>query len=542
MDINPHGGDNNDGTYNNFILFSDYADPDVIRVGDDFYMVTSTFHFCPAITVLHSRDLVNWTIITHVLDDISKLHPDFSFSAMRGYSHGIWAPSLRYHEGTFFVHVGGPKIGLIVCKSDNINGPWTVKRMKLHQPWKGNKLIDCCPFWDDDGQAYLAATEPRWFDTPAGRLGDYRMYLFKMHPNGEELLDNGTVIHGGKTTEAAKIYKIGGCYYTLYTENAVDENTLRTQFAARSRSVYGPYERRKLIHSHGAETDMLPSQGGLVEAGGKWWYLCHGMYSGSPYFALGRPVMLLPVEWTDGWPIIGKDADNDGLGEIVWRHEKPISGQPQTFPASNDEFSDETLGSQWQWNHQPRNDSWSLSARKGSLRLTACKPVYPGGFYAACNTLTQRIIGTHGTAATLLSTDSMTNGQYAGLCFMTGVSQLIGVYMEGGKKYIRYQYTNRTRVREDDGTSYCDDFYCSDLSEYEGDKIHLKLEHCGETAQLFYSTDGNTFTPAHAPKPFSFHAWRGGRIGVFSWNDFTDGGNADFDWFRYVIQKGDNQC
>jgi beta-xylosidase len=532
--VDPHGGDQGDGTYRNFILFSDYADPDAIRVGDDYYLVSSTFHFDPGLTILHSKDLVNWRIIGHAVKDLSKLHPDFSFNAMRGYSHGIWAPSLRYHDGTFYIHVGGPKIGIIVCKAKCITGPWTVTRMKFRVPWKSTKLIDCCPFWDDDGQAYLAASEPRWLETPTGKVGAYKMHLFRMDPNGEELLCGGVVIHGGQATEAVKINKINGYYYFLYCENPLDEHTTRTQFAARSKNILGPYERRKLIHSHGADTDMLPSQGGLVDTpDGKWWFLCHGMHAASPYYPVGRPIALLPVEWVDGWPIIGVDADGDGIGEMIWRHKKPFDGimVPEKKADGFGDCETGEIGHEWQWNHQPRNDCWSLSG--GHLRLKAAKPVYPGGFYGACNTLTQRIVGFDGQATVKLSTSGMADGQFAGICLLTGVSQLLGVYMEGGKKFIRYQYTKHHRVEANDGGSFCDDFFCVDAAPFEGDAIYLRIIHRHPTAELLYGTDSEVFAPAFEPKEYTFHAWRGARLGIFTWNEFKDEGCADFEFFKY---------
>lgn len=526
------GGDQGDGTYRNYILYADYADPDVLRVGDDFYLVVSTFHLHPGLTLLHSKDLVNWRILDHVIDNLALFHPDFSFNAMQGYGYGIWAPSLRYHDGTFYIHVGGPKIGLLVCKAPAITGPWTVRRMKQQVPWHGNKLIDCCPLWDDDGQAYFVAAEPRWFADRT--VPDYRVHLFRMSPDGEALLDGGTIVHGGRLTEAFKLYKRDGYYYMLYCEHPYDEDGARTQFAARARHIYGPYERRKLIHSHGPQADLNPSQGGLVDTpDGAWWFLCHGDSPTSPTFAVGRPLMLLPVTWEDGWPKIGEDLDGDGLGEMVWRHAKPVQGELPSLPATSDAFDGPALDHQWQWNHQPRGDAWSLSARPGFLRLTACKPAFPGGFYGACNTLTQPLMGMHGEITTQLHTEHMSDGQYAGLCLMADPSQLIGVYQENGVKRIRYQYTRRIDGSQDAMTAYSDDHYGVDLAILTQDMVYLRVIHHDGKAQLCYSLDGESYMPAHEQMAFAFFAWRGGRVGLFSWNDFADGGYGDFAWLNY---------
>jgi beta-xylosidase len=539
-DFRYSGGDQGNGNYRNYILFSDYADPDVIRVGEAYYAVTSTFHLNPGISILHSTDLVNWTLIGHAVDDLSKLHPDFSFNSMRAYGAGIWAPALRYHDGVFYIFVGGPNIGLLVCKAENITGPWTVKRMTFPSPWTGGLLIDCCPLWDDDGHAYFAAAEPRRFPVEGSVVCEYKMLLFRMSEDGERLLDNGTLIHGGRTTEAIKLYKKDGFYYIFYVEHPMDENGRRTQFAARSKNIYGPYERRMLIHSHGPEQDMCPSQGGLVDTpDGRWHFLCHGMYGETPAMAVGRPLMLQPVTWIDGWPIIGEDLDGDGVGEMVWEAAKPVPDTAPRHPQTSDDFDSETLGPQWQWNHAPRNDCWSLVERRGHLRLKAAKPVYPGGFYYACNTLTQRLMGDRSRATVLLSTHGMADGQYAGLCLMTETSQLLGIYQEAGRKVIRYQYTKRQPVHPVSETPdlACEDaFFCEDLAAFKGDVIWLCLEHAGDRARLSYSLDGDTFEVVREELPVTFYAWRGARPGVFTWNAFAEAGCADFDWFRYAFK------
>ena len=398
-------------------------------------------------------------------------------------------------------------------------------------------LIDCCPLWDNDGQAYFVAAEPRWYLN--WTLCDYKMHLFKMSHDGERIIDSGTVVHGGRITEAVKLYKINGYYYMFYREHPIDENGRGTQFAARSRNIYGPYERRKLIHSHEPVRDLEPSQGGLVETSdGKWYFLCHGMNQQAPEATyIGRPLMLLPVEWIDGWPIIGDDIDNDGVGEMVWSAAKPVSGYGPYLPQSSDEFDGEKMGLQWQWNHVPRNDSWSLTERKGYMRLKACHPIYPGGFFKACNTLTQRIIGEHSYATTVLDVAGMADGQYAGLCFFTTISHLLGIYKEGGKTFIRYHYSKMPVEENQDGMMirYFNDYLTEDIAEFVQNEIWLGADMHINRAQLLYSLNGVDFMPVGEPFTFGFFAWRGGRVGLFCWNDFKEEGYADFDWFRYTL-------
>ena len=533
------GGDQGDGTYKNYVLVADYSDPDVIRVDDTYYMVTSTFHLNPGLTILESKDLVNWSFTSNAIEDMSVLSPQFSYQAMDGYSAGIWAPSLRYHKGTFYIHVGGPLIGLVVCKANDIHGPWTVERMKMTKPWTGRKLIDCCPFWDDDGKAYFAASEP--YNTADAQWIDYHNYIFEMSEDGVTLLDNGVIVHTGWVSEAMKIYKINGWYYLFYSESPGDEGRIRSQYAARSRSIYGPYQICKLVHSHG-RPDQGPNQGGLVEdVDGNWWFLCHGM-SRAPLSSNGRQLMLLPVYWENGWPMIGEDLDGDGVGEMIWRHKKPACKSSVTphLPAATDEFDKPELGLQWSWNHKDRPDRWSLTERPGYLRLKACKPVLNGGFYHACNTLTQRIMGETGTIDAVLDTSGMIDGQYAGLCLQADPSLLLGVYQENGKKYIRWQYTRYPRTNDASSTAYDDNFYQKDICEIPaqaggGTSVYFRMKIRGEKARLYYSLDGEENTLAEDWIRFGFFAWRGGRPGFFTYNEFDEGGVADFDYFRYAI-------
>lgn len=513
------------GKYTNFVLFADMSDPDVIRVGNDYFMVTSTFHLCPGLTVLHSTDLVNWEIIGHALKDISKLCLKFSHTSMDGYGNCVWAPSLRYHNGKYYIHVGGPDMGLIVCETDDIySDNWEVRRIRFPGDtgnWIGDMLIDCCPLWDDDGKAYFSASEPYW----AGETTDYHIYLFEMDPNGREFLDQGCVIHNGRISEATKLYKINGYYYMLFREHPSDEVGRGAQFAARSRNPYGPFEIRKLLHSHHPEYDLEPSQGGLVEdTEGNWWFLCHGMNFGSPLTYIGRPLMLLPVSWEDGWPIIGTDIDGDGIGEMTWEHEMPPrTGNTCSFQTS-DSFRGATLGMQWEWNHAPRNDLWSLTGE--ALRLYAARPIKNGGFYNACNTLTQRLVGEKSEYEVKLSVNGLADGQFAGLVVFQDISELIGIYQENGKRYIRH-----IRTRKDTDCGRCHhDYFIDDLAEFDGDSVTLIFENDHGRGRIGYlSGSERKFTERDFR--LTMFAWRGCRVGVFTWNDFRENGYADFSDF-----------
>jgi beta-xylosidase len=343
-------GDQGDDTFKNPILPGDYSDLDAIRVGKNYYAISSTFQFSPGVVVLHSRDLVNWTILGHVVDDLTRIGPELNWDRMNRYGRGIWAGAIRYHAGKFWVYFGTPDEGFFMSTATNAAGPWT----PLHPLWKTNGWDDGCPFWDDDGQDYFVATQ--FTADPKGVK--YNIHLFKMTADGRELLlGSDRIIHQSKGSEANKLYKINGLYYHYYSEVKPEG---RVAMMARATNIYGPYESRQL--NHVSQLDREPNQGGLVQTpSGGWWFLTH---QGTGGFWEGRTVCLLPVTWTNGWPVIG-EIGSDGIGNMVWSASKPLNGFPLEVPQSGDDFSSPALAPQWEWNYQPRADKWSLTERPG---------------------------------------------------------------------------------------------------------------------------------------------------------------------------------
>ncbi len=303
-------GDQGDGTYRNPVLKADYSDPDVIRVGDDFYLVASDFHFV-GMQVLHSRDLVNWEVVGQVFPRLD-LHP--KYDEMNGYAQGTWAPTLRYHDGRFYVFVCTPYDGLFMWHATDPRGPWSeTVTVKAVGGWE-----DPAPFWDDDGSAYLVHSV----------LGAGPLVLHKMSPDGRRLLDDGVEIYRGKVAEGPKLFKRRGDYYISLPEGGVETGG---QTVLRAKSLYGPWERREVL------VPGSPHQGGLVDLpNGESWFL--GFKSTGH---LGRVVHLLPVRWgEDGWPVFG-----DG-GRTVERWRKPgvaghsrSGGRPRATTSTGDAVS-----------------------------------------------------------------------------------------------------------------------------------------------------------------------------------------------------------
>jgi len=346
--IYPYSPDNGYGTYSNPVIHADYSDPDVIRHGDDFWMVASSFNCTPGLPILHSKDLVNWRLANHAIRQVP--HP--SYADVRG-GCGVWAPAIRFHGGKFWIFFPMPDEGIYVTSADHPEGEWA-------EPWclqEAKGWIDPCPFWDDDGQAYLAHA---YAMSRSGKKE--RIHLRPMSPDCRSLLGEGKELFHTPHhlyLEGPKVHKIDGWYYILCPGGGVPTGW---QVAFRSRSLWGPYEEKVVLEQGGTEING-PHQGALVDlADGSWWFL-HFQDCG-PF---GRIVHLQPVNWVDGWPLMGQERN--GVCEPVSRWKKPVAGFGPDIPATSDDFSGAMLGLQWQWHANHRDDWASLGQRTGFLRL-----------------------------------------------------------------------------------------------------------------------------------------------------------------------------
>ena len=332
-------GDQGDGTYRNPIIPSDYSDIDCIRVGDDYYAISSTFQYSPGMVILHSKDLVNWTIKGHVVSNLNQISEEMNWTRMNRYGRGIWAGAIRYHQGKFYVYFGTPDEGYFMSTATEITGPWEpLHCLKAERGWD-----DCCPFFDDDGQVYFVGTH---------FADKYKTYLYRMTPDGKNLIEDSKIlINEGHGREASKLYKINGIYYHFFSEV---KNGGRYIMMQRASTITGPYLERKQL-SHVQREYNEPNQGGLVEGpDGKWYFLTH---HGTGDWA-GRIASLLPVHWRDDWPIIGR-VGQDGIGTMVWQTAKPSNQYPVQTPQSSDDFDKTVLSPQREWNYQPWDEMWS---------------------------------------------------------------------------------------------------------------------------------------------------------------------------------------
>ena len=342
--------DRGDGTYRNPIIYADYSDPDVVRVGDNFYLVASSFTDTPGLPILHSRDLVNWTLIGHAVKNVP--HPRYA-EVQPGC--GVWAPAIRFHAGKYWIFFPTPDEGIYVITAENPAGPWS----EPHLLQAGRGLIDPCPLWDDDGQAYLVHAYA------GSRAGiKHRLRVCPMAPDGLRLLGEGQIVfhepEKHPTLEGPKFLKKDGWYYILAPAGGVETGW---QVVLRSKNIYGPYE-DKIVLAQGSTAINGPHQGALVDTADRGWWFIHFQDAG----VYGRILHLQPVTWNDGWPLMGK-VNAHGCGEPFLSHEKPSANQPPTIPATSDEFDAPKLGLQWQWHANHRDGWYSIEARKNWLRL-----------------------------------------------------------------------------------------------------------------------------------------------------------------------------
>ncbi len=499
-------GDQGDGTYVNPVLPGDYSDPDVIRVGEDYYCISSTLHCSPGMAVLHSKDLVNWSVIGHVVDDLTQIGPEYRHDQMNRYGRGVWAGAIRFHRKKYWVYFFTPDEGLFVSTAFHPSGPWE----PLHHMWETAGWDDCCPFWDDDGQGYLVATN---------FADDYKIHLFKLSDDGKSLLhDSAVVVHQFKGSEASKLYKISGYYFLFHSEVRRESGQdVRVVMMMRSKRLYGPYEEKELIHTHGVEVDREPNQGGLVQTPtGEWYFIGHQGTGG--YFE-GRTLHLLPVSWVDGWPIIGEDTDGDGIGEMVWGGTKPINGYNKTILTVNDDFESPILRPHWEWNHQPRADKWSLTERAGYLRLYACLPSDKYDFFKVCNTLSQRVFRVNYNIVTAkFDISGMVEDQEAGLCHFGQTYCTIGIHQRQETRVLKYNNSGAIQWGPSISSSF---IWLRSIWNLHGENL------------FEYSLDGEQFISFGEIYPLGWGHYRGDRVGVYNFNHEREQGYVDVDNFNY---------
>jgi beta-xylosidase len=415
------------------------------------------------------------------------------------YSAGVWAPSIRHHQGRFYIYFPTPTEGIFMVSANKPEGPWSAPVAVIAEP----RLEDPCPFWDDDGQAYLIHS----------RFGAGPLILHHMSADGTRVLDPGKVIVEDPVNlpvlEGPKLLKRNGWYYIFAPYGGVEKGP---QAVLRAKNIYGPYEQRTVL-AQGNTSVQAPHQGGYVETPkGEGWFL-HFNSTG----AYGRIVHLQPVRWVDDWPIIGEPlAGSSTTGQPVLNHAAPDVGRsfPPVAVQTSDEFNDDKLGVQWEWNHNPLDANWKLEG--GFLRLTATRAT---DFVAARNTLTQVLFGPETTITTRLDTAAMRDGQRAGLGVLQVQPNWIGVVQTAGTRRLTWSSAGAQLAGPalDGG-------------------VQLRLKIAAESVSYEFSLDdGRTFTAFGSPAKLRFSWWKGARPALFSFTTADQAaGIASFDWVHVV--------
>lgn len=533
--------DNGNGTFTNPLFYDEFSDPDIIRVGDDYYLAGTTMHSVPGLVILHSRDLVNWENVSYCFDRFDFPEDKFALKNHQEiYGQGIWAPAIRYANGQFYIFSNVNGKGLQCYTSKDIRGPWK------HHNMQGN-IYDLSVLFDDDGKIYAIH-----------KYGEVHCTELKPDMSGPvEGTDRVIIPEGNGIGEGHHMYKINGMYYLISTDYLPNGRTL----CSRSKSIWGPYETRVItadetygyhavgrtqvprrekyrIGSDGTKFTIASAsvdatgcdnahQGGIVQAqDGSWWALLM-----QDFHSVGRTVCLMPITWKDGWPMIGLEG-NLGRAPRTWFKPMSVATQSQTVPHApynrNENFNGKALGRVWQWNHNPDDSQWRL--KNGRLRLQSMPAEQ---LMWARNTLTQRVIGPTSVTTVELYVKGMKDGDVAGLGNINVPCSWIGVVKDGKNLTLCCfeQLTNDTVVVTVPDGLAIGKIYLRSIGDYDNNQ-----------AQYAYSFDGEAYTllGRMMPLPYQLITFQGSRHALFAFNHKGQkGGYAEFDNFTVVEPKAD---
>ncbi len=526
--------DNGNGTYTNPIFYDEFSDPDLVRVGDWFFMTGTTMHAVPGLPVLRSRDLVNWEFVSYALTEFPSGAEYRLEDGKDLYGQGIWAPVLRHHDGRFHIFANINERGLHVFTAEDPAGPWahTVIDRNLH---------DLSVLFDDDGRVWAV------FNYNEVRLVELEPDLSGVVEGTERVI----IPAGSGMGEGHHFYKVDGRYYIISANYA----PVGRMQAARADRLDGPWEtvaisasesmgfqrgwwensvgQRSPIPADGArfsshkpgdnELGAVPlHQGGIVQApDGSWWG-----FSMMDLKSIGRTTFLSPVTWHEGWPYFGLPG-NLGRSPRTWTRPR-VDGdaRPHAPYRRSDGFDGPRLQPVWQWNHQPQEGKWSLRERRGHLRLHALPA---DGFLHARNTLTQRVVGPEATATVVLDAEGLQPGDIAGLGVLNMPAAWLAVVQEDGRRVLRW-YSQAEDRRIDVPLPQA--------------QVHLRLrgDHDEDLAWFSWSVDGREFQDIGTPVrlPYQLKTFQGSRYALFAFNsDGREGGHADFDRFDLVEPLAD---
>lgn len=517
--------DEGNGMYRNPVLHADYSDPDVCVVGEDYFLTASSFNCTPGLPILHSKDLVNWKIVNYAL---KKVEPVEYYNEAR-HGKGVWAPSIRFHEGMYYIYWGDPDFGIFMVKTRDPYGEWD--KPVLVKAGKG--MIDPCPLWDDDGRVYLAHA---W----AGSRAKFNSVLTvcELNKEGTKVISDPVLVFDGNdgvnhTIEGAKFYKRNGFYYLFAPAGGVVSGW---QLVMRSKNVYGPYEPR-IVMAQGKTDINGPHQGGWVDTpAGESWFL-HFQDKG----AYGRVLHLNPMKWVNDWPVIGVDRDGDGCGDPVSCYRKPRTDKtyPIETPVESDEFDTRKLGLQWEW-HANYQDVFGFTTNMGYARIYGHElSSHFKNFWEVPNLLMQKFPAEEFTVTAKLKVSAKDDGQLSGLIVMGWNYSWIGVEKQGEKFLLKQaickdaEQGNLEQVSTLAVLEPSKKFEAGLFPNFERE-IYIRVRVGKEAYCRFsYSLDGKKFTEAGTLFKARQGKWIGAKVGMFSVTPHgKERGWVDVDWFH----------
>lgn len=497
--------DNGNGTFTNPIMWGDWADPDVIRVGNDFYMVSTSMHYVPGCPIVTSKDLVNWKMAGYAVERYEE-DPRYDMQGGNLYLNGSWAATIRHHDGKFYVGFctpygwGREEGNFSMCIAKNVNGPW--ERVVFPE-----YMYDPGLLFDDNGKVYVIHGQGTLYVTELNE--DARSVKSEKVKIWDQRFKNAHELGGGFGMEGAHAYKIHGKYYITCPAGGTEG----WQICLRSDNIYGPYEHKLIMNDCSSYPKNGLHQGGMVQLkNGDWWFII--MQDRGP---IGRVPVLVPVEWTDGWPMLGSN------GRDLITYPKPEVGKkyPVTAPATTDEFNSVALGLQWQWNHNPDNTKWSLKERKGHMRLKAS---YAQSLKEARNTLTQRVQGPSSEGTVEMDVTGLKDGNVTGFGIFEFPYAYVAVQQEGGSRKIVMCNDNKM---------------IETIDHFTGEKIWIRTRITDKEfkAMFYYSLDGKNFRPIGNDLQMGLGLpWTANRFALFNFSTAEQGagGCADFNWFHFT--------
>ncbi len=492
------------GAAHNPIIFADVPDMAMIRVGKVYYMSSTTMHMSPGLPIMKSTDIANWQLVSYAYDTLANMDELNLNNGKSTYGRGSWASSFRFYKGEYFVTTFAQTTGktYVFRTKDPEKGPW---KMSSFKP----AFHDHSLFFDDDGRVYMI-------------YGGGRIKLFELNSEvsglkaGTEervIIENASASAAGEIglpAEGSQLFKINGKYYLFNI--AWPKGGMRTVIVHRADKITGPYEGRVVLEDRGI------AQGGLIDTPEGNWYA----YLFRDYGAVGRIPYLAPVQWVDGWPVLGTN------GKVPETLSLPASTGLIPGVVASDDFARKSnqpaLPLVWQWNHNPDNNLWSVYVRKGFLRLKTGR--IDTSFLSARNTLTQRTIGPRCSGTTSLDVSNMLDGDFSGLAVLQKKYGIVGVKSEGDKKYI---------VMINAETGFPKEAYRKRLS---GDKVFFRIDcdftDMKDAARFYFSVDGKSWERV-GPETKMYYTlphFMGYRFGLFNYATKQTGGFVDFDYFR----------